>query len=122
MDTKWANLSTISVCLKQDEMFFRNKFDQGVSRGDAKCLFRMTKSNPDKNTMYSESELWDYGDSMYLLTHETTDVDGWSVTHYFWIRSSRNLVDIYEYLCHYKPMPTWENFVEFVKECTLVKF
>jgi len=115
MESKWIYLNESNLCLKRDENFFRN-----IRIEYEKCLFEM-KSNSDTYGI-CESKLWHYNDSYYCLTHKVINIEGWSFVRHFCIRSSMNLVDIYEYISLYKPMPTWEKFVEFVKECTLVKF
>jgi hypothetical protein len=34
-----------------------------------------------------------------------------------WFQSYSSRVDVYEFLIRDKPVPTWKDFVEFLKEC-----
>lgn len=113
MDNKFTHLEGHSYCLKSDKDFFKN-----VRQTHHTILFKMEKKQDSYNC---NSELAYMGPSMYNITHTYTGPEGWTHIRTFVIKSSKNLVDIYEYLSTYKPIPTWKTFVEFVKECTTVE-
>ncbi len=113
MENKFTHLEGLCYCLKSDKDFFKN-----IRQGEHKVLFKVTK----KQDEYScDSELVYVGPSMYHITHTYTGSEGWAHIRTFVVKSSKNLVDIYEYLSTYKPVPTWQTFVEFIKECTTVE-
>lgn len=116
MDNKFTHLEGLRYCLKSDVEFFKN-----VKRAEHKVLFKIEKKVDKPETYTCDSELVYIAPSVYHITHNYTGTEGWTHTRTFVIKSSKNLVDIYEYLCAYKPIPTWETFVEFVKECTTVE-
>lgn len=119
-NNKFVQLKGLLYCLKADLDFFKNK-----EQTDNKSLYKMQRKVVMIEygaTFFCESELIRAGEDMYYLTHTCSRGDGWPHIRTFVIRSSANLVDIYEHLCDYKPIPTWVIFVEFVKECTLLQF
>lgn len=105
MENKWVTLTPNNYCLKKDEEFFRTN-----ETTDAKLLINI-----------ENAELWYCGDSMYSLTQRYDCSCNQGIIN-VWIKSSKSLVDVYEFLSYYKPVPTWETFVEFVKECTTIEF
>lgn len=116
MDNKFTHLQGLCYCLKSDREFFKDK-----KQTDYKLLFKMEKKVNIPETYMCNSELVYVGPSMYHITHSYTGSEGWTHIRTFVIKSSANLVDIYEYLSAYKPIPTWETFIDFVKECTVVE-
>lgn len=116
MDNKFTRLEGLRYCLKSDVEFFKDR-----EQTEHKVLFKVEKKVDKPETYTCDSELVYVGPSMYHITHTYTGTEGWTHIRTFVIKSSRNLVDIYEYLCAYKPIPTWETFVDFVKECTTVQ-
>jgi len=83
------------LCLQSDGVHFKNNtFKNGT-------LLR--KESTDGHLF----EFTSYENGIYAISHNGLTL---------WIRSRKNLADVYEYLSWNKPVPQWERFIGFIKE------
>ena len=61
----------------------------------------------------------DYKNGM-VFEFKTFPEQGYAISHAgltIWFRYYTNRVDVYEFLIRSRPVPSWEEFVGFLKEC-----